>query len=281
MYGYLKCFLPNMTRDERSVLRRYYCSTCLAIKKSYGYFSTAILSYDLTVLPIVLDVFDETIKKHKGCHYPFGSKKSVLDSELWRPIAALNLAIASENITDAMQDKGSVLKKVTYKFVGMLIHRGAKRAKRDYPELFEKASAGMKRIISAERDGADITTQGEAFASMIISSIETFAELDEDKRSLLRGISIWLCLMDAIDDFDKDIKQGAYNPLLYTEGLNSENKKELINSKYIEITKYINGFKPLLSAGLGKSKHGIINKAVEIYNYKVIPYQTSIVLGKG
>ncbi len=269
-----------MTRDERSLLKRYYCSTCLAIKKSYGYFSTVILSYDLTVLPIALDVFDETVKYHKGCHYPFGSKKSKLDSDLWKPIAALNLAIAKENITDALSDKGSILKKLFYRIVGLLIHRGVKKAKKDYPELFESARIGMQNIIEVEKSNADITSQGEAFANMIISSIETFSELDDDRRDFLRGISTWLCLMDAIDDFDKDLKSGAYNPLFYTEALNSTSKQELVNSKYIEISKYINKLKHMLTACQGKSEHNIINKAVELYGNKVIPYQTSSVLNK-
>ncbi len=280
MYGYLKCFLPNMTREERSLLKRYYCSTCLAIKKSYGYFSTVILSYDLTVLPIALDIFDETVKSHKGCHYPVAHKKSKLDSELWRPIAALNLAIAQENVTDAVSDKGAFAKKALYRFVGLLIRPGVKKARREYPELFKAASAGMQNIIAAEKNDADITAQGEAFANMITSSIDTFAELSEERRAFLRGVSIWLCLMDAIDDLDKDIKGGAYNPLYYTEKLNAESKRELVNSKYMEITKYINSIKPLLAACMEKSEHPAINKALELYNRKVIPYQTSLVLNR-
>lgn len=80
MYGYLKCFLPNMTKREHNLLRRYYCSTCLAIKKNYGFFSTLILSYDLTIIPIVLDIYDETIRNNSKCHY--SSFYGKIDSDL-------------------------------------------------------------------------------------------------------------------------------------------------------------------------------------------------------
>ncbi len=280
VYGYLKCFLPNMNRTEKAIFRKYYCSTCLAIKKNYGYFSTVILSYDLTVLPIALGIFDETVKSHKRCHYQFGVKDPELDSELWKPIAALNLAIAEENRTDALSDKGSFSKKLLYRIVGLFIKRGVKRAKQDFPELFEAASRGMQRVIEAEKTECDITAQGEAFADMILSSLDTFTELTPERRELIRGISIWLCLMDAIDDLDKDIREGAYNPLLYTEGLKAETKKSLINTKYIELSKYINSLRPLFAASMNKSEHAIVNRAIELYNYKIIPYQTAAVLNK-
>ena len=276
MYGYLKCFLPNMTKQEQNLLRRYYCSNCLAIKKNYGFFSTIILSYDLTIVPILLDIYDETIKNHTKCHY--ASKYGKLDSPFWKEIGALNLAIAEQKIIDSLEDDKSFFKKLAYKCVGWLIKGGVKKAKKDFPSLFEKAKMGMKKTIEVEKNNADVITQGETFAEMIIDSIETITPLTEVKKKFVRGISIWLCLLDAIDDLDKDIKNGVYNPLIYTKELNKTSKKELINKSYLEINKYIEMINELVIEIKGTSEHEKINEALDLYLRKIIPFQTNRVL---
>ena len=276
MYGYLKCFLPNMTRGEQNLLRRYYCSNCLAIKKNYGFFSTIILSYDLTIVPIILDIYDDTIKNHEKCHYH--SKYGKLDSPYWKQIGALNLAIAEQKIIDSLEDDKSFFKRLAFKFIGLLIKGGVKKAKKDFPDLFEKAKEGMQKTIEVEKNNADVLTQGETFAKMIIDSIETITPLTKEKRNFIKGVSIWLCLMDAIDDLDKDIKKDVYNPLRYTEELNKSSKKELINSSYLEINNYIEKIKELLIDVKDTSQHEKINEALALYLNKIIPFQTNRVL---
>ena len=276
MYGYLKCVLPNMTRGEQKLLRRYYCSNCLAIKKNYGFFSTIILSYDLTIVPIILDIYDDTIKNHNKCHYH--SKYGKLDSPYWKQIGALNLAIAEQKIIDSLEDEKSFFKRLTYKCLGMLIKGGVKKAKKDFPDLFEKARLGMQKTIEVEKNNENVITQGEAFAEMIITSIETIAPLPEEKKNFIKGISIWLCLVDAIDDLEKDIKNGVYNPLIYTPELNKSSKKELVNNSYFEINKYIENITELLIGIKNTSQHPEINEALDLYLNKIIPFQTNRVL---
>ena len=278
MYGYLKCFLPNMTKNEHQLLRRYYCSTCLSIKKNYGFFNTLILSYDLTILPIVLDIYDYTIKNHSKCHYT--SLYGKLDSELWKPIAALNLAIVEQKVIDALSDEKSFFKNLGYKFIRTFIRGGLKKAKKDFPLLFEKASLGMQNVIKVEKNQGDLLAQGNAFAEMIIDSIESFYTLDTMKKEFIKGISIWLCFMDAIDDFDKDLKKNVYNPLRYTNGLISSTKKQLINNKYLEISKYCDLVMTMVSKLQNQSKNSEINSAIDIYIKKILIYQTTLVLNK-
>ena len=278
MYGYLKCFLPNMTKREQRLLRRYYCSTCLGIKKNYGFFSTLILSYDLTIIPIVLDVYDETIKNHEKCHYT--SSYGKLDSELWKPIAALNLAIAEQKVVDAISDENNFFKNIGYKFVKFVIGRGLKKAKKDYPLLFEKARNGMQNVIETEKNNGNIIEQGNSFADMIIDSINSFYDLDDNKKEFIRGISIWLCFMDAIDDLDKDLKKNVYNPLNYTEDLKSNSKNELIDNKYLQITKYCNLINEMVGRLVEKSQNDEINRAIDIYINKILTFQTTFVLNK-
>ena len=278
MYGYIKCFIPNMTKREQRLLRRYYCSTCLGIKKNYGYFSTLILSYDLTIIPIVLDIYDETIKNHEKCHYT--SSYGKLDSDLWKPIAALNLAIAEQKVVDAISDENNFFKNIGYKFARFIIGKGLKKAKKEYPLLFEKAKNGMQKVIKTEKSNGDLIAQGTSFAEMIIESIDTFYKLDDDKKDFIRGLSIWLCFMDAIDDLDKDLKKNVYNPLNYTEDLKSDSKNDLINNKYLVITKYCNLINEMVNKLSDKSENDEINRAIDIYINKILTFQTTFVLNK-
>ena len=267
-----------MTKREQRLLRRYYCSTCLGIKKNYGYFSTLILSYDLTIIPIVLDIYDDTIKNHEKCHYT--SSYGKLDSDLWKPIAALNLAIAEQKVVDAISDENNFFKNIGYKFARFIIGKGLKKAKKDYPLLFEKAKNGMQKVIKTEKSNGDLIAQGTSFAEMIIESIDTFYKLDDDKKDFIRGLSIWLCFMDAIDDLDKDLKKNVYNPLNYTEDLKSDSKNDLINNKYLVITKYCNLINEMVQKLADKSKNDEINRAIDIYINKILTFQTTFVLNK-
>ena len=56
-------------------------------------------------------------------------------------------------------------------------------------------------------------------------------------RNLFYAVGKWIYLIDALDDYDKDKKKGAYNPFLlaYQEGC----KKELIEGKHAEEVSFI------------------------------------------
>ena len=170
------------------------------------------------------------------------------------------------------------IKKYSPTYVCVSSEDAAKTLKKDFPDLFEKAKLGMQKTIEVEKNNADVLTQGEAFAEMIIDSIETITPLTEAKRNFIKGVSIWLCLMDAIDDLDKDIKKYVYNPLRYTEELNKSSKKELINSSYFEINKYIEKIKELLIDVRNTSQYEKVNEALDLYLNKIIPFQTNRVL---
>ena len=72
----------------------------------------------------------------------------------------------------------------------------------------------------------------------------------------------------------------VYNPLNYTEDLKSDSKNDLINNKYLVITKYCNLINEMVQKLSDKSKNDEINRAIDIYINKILTFQTTFVLNK-
>lgn len=105
----------------------------------------------------------------------------------------------------------------------------------------------MKNIKDQEDKGADLELQGNLTAKLLINAIE-FKDihiLNEQQKRYITALAKWLCLIDAIDDYDDDNKQGRYNPL---NNLNEssgflndiEIKGNFISKNYFLIARYYN-----------------------------------------
>ncbi len=74
-----------------------------------------------------------------------------------------------------------------------------------------------KMLELSERESTfDVLEQGRLTAEMLIQGLQKYSQIhiEAEKKELLVAIIQWVCLVDAIDDYNEDIQKKRYNPLL-------------------------------------------------------------------
>lgn len=275
MYGYLRIISTRKNNKIAKRLKRYYCATCLALRKNYGLLSTLVLSYDLVIVPVILGVIDESVEKDSKC-YLFSNANQ---EEIWKPIAAMNLAIAEQKIMDAYEDESKKSKKFKYKLAHFVLYPALKKAKNDYEGIFVAACDGMEKICEVENNDYDLMNQGKAFADMILSIMHDFVPLNQAQCDFLTGIAMWLCFMDALDDYEKDYLYNRYNPLFVDEVDQSLPIHTYVSNNYMQITEVLDSILSYFSKRFEEINDKTSNE-IMYYVRTIIPSQTKGLLDK-
>jgi len=212
MFGY---FNPRNSRSFlkiRSKFKKFYCTTCKSIQYNYGYISKALLSYDVALLSMLLDL---DTSRAKFCYIPCpycycGSFKNVKNDNDWKAIAALNLLIFTEKLNDDILDEKSWVAKIILKLYSIPINRAVK----DFPAMAKEISEGYLRIVKNENQNADAITIANDFSQMICKSLSSYFSISEQQKKIILAISSWIYLIDALDDYDKDVRKKRFNPFV-------------------------------------------------------------------
>ena len=217
MFGYVTVGNNQMTEAEYSVFSSYYCGICKATGKSSSQISRLGLSYDIAFLALVLSSFfedGECIEENCIIH-PFKKRKCVKDDNAVTYSAMAGVVLSYLKLKDDWKDDRSIKA-----LLGMtMLYRGAKKAKkfldREYP-VIEKQLAILSRYENEHSSSLDDTA--EAFGK-ILECLFTpeFISVEKERRTLAwLGLNLgrWIYIIDAVNDFEDDLKSGAYNPLI-------------------------------------------------------------------
>ena len=150
--------------------------------------------------------------------------------ELTKRLGALNTILAYYKYTDDIADenRGRVKR--------LLFKKGYKKAKKAYPELEEIVRNNLEKQQEREKEGvASVDIAADSTANMLaeISDLLLADKKSEFTHNLFYAIGKWIYLVDALDDYDKDVKKGLYNPFVKSYG--AKCKAELIQEKEEEI----------------------------------------------
>ena len=90
----------------------------------------------------------------------------------------------------------------------------------------------------------------------------------------------WIYLIDALDDYEKDVKEGSYNPFFYCYG---ENKtvKELFEKHGKEVSYVFSDVFASLKTATGECKFYFNKDLIENVIFRGIPSVTLKILKKG
>ena len=223
MFGYVKNFKPELKVREFEMYRSVYCTVCKRIGKQYGHIIRFSLSYDfafLAMLGISLEKECNEFKKThcvynplKKCSYTCGYD-SVFDYT-----CAASVIMLYYKLCDDVRDSGFV-KGMPRRIYRSLIKGAYKKAARNYPNIEQVMTEMDSAQIIAESEGSAVDTAAEPTA-IALSKICAMLSHDEVTVRVLERIGYcvgkWVYLADALDDMERDRKQGNYNPLLFTD----------------------------------------------------------------
>ena len=233
MFGYIQPDIPYLYFKDATLYKALYCGLCKSIGRSCGQTARFGLSYDMTFLSALLHNIkntDVTIEKQRCAANIFTRRPMALDDGITKTVACLNTLLTYYKLTDDILDehKGRISR--------AFFKRGYKKAKALHPDAAGIVKARMAELFELEKAGcASLDMAADPFGLMI-ADLSDYLLKDfktEKTRGLFYGIGKWVYLIDALDDYDKDIKKGNYNPFYAAYG--SPTKEEMLRGNGEEL----------------------------------------------
>ena len=229
MFGYVRTDTPYLYIKDDMLYKAMYCGVCKGIAETSGHSARMGLSYDVTFLSVLLHNvagIDVKIEKSHCLTHCIRAREMAEVDEMTRQIGALNTILVYYKYTDDIMDgdKGRG-KRLWFK-------QGFKRAKKKYPaieSIVKRNLAEQERAEKAKVDSVD--RAADATANMIaeFSNYVLGEKATEYTHNLCYALGKWIYLIDALDDYDKDVKKGAYNPFYLA--YKAENKQALLSGE--------------------------------------------------
>ena len=211
MFGYVKTDFPNMFMKDNILYKAMYCGLCKGIGKSCGQKGRFLLSYDLTFLSLFLhNVLDKDVKieKQRCIAHHIVKRPIAVPDDLTERIASLNVILAFHKLNDDVLDNGKGrLKRSLFK-------GNYKKAKKREPVLDGIVDSWYKKLLLYEKENTDVIDKAaDPFGQMIAEIVKEFTGniFNEDLYQMSYNLGKWIYLIDALDDFDKDIKKKNFN----------------------------------------------------------------------
>ncbi|MDR0918291.1 MAG: DUF5685 family protein [Oscillospiraceae bacterium] len=213
MFGYFNPRNSISYLKIRNKYRKYYCSCCKALQYNYGNLAKTLLSYDVTVFAFFMNT-DVSCAKNANIPCNFighcGSFENVKENNQWKAIGALNLLLVWQKLKDDIYDEN-----LLYAKIGLRIYRKSIiRAINDFPNMAKEIEQGYERIVALEKENADVSTIAMAFSDMMYAALSSALCISEQQKLFFNAISSWIYIIDALDDYDKDLKKKRFNPLI-------------------------------------------------------------------
>ena len=228
MFGYIIVNKPELKIKEFERYHAYYCGVCRDLHALYGRAGQATLSYDLTFLAILLTALYEphTVKTAEACVvHPF-SKHTTYRNEYTRYAAGMNLLLAYHKAEDDARDDNSLKGKAGRLF----LKKAYRKTVKEYNKKSSVCTTWLRRIHVLEKQNCtDLDALAGCFGRIMG---ELFVYREDSWAPYLRRFGFYLgkfiYLYDAWDDVEKDMEQGAFNPLRkqYEEYLQTEGHKD-------------------------------------------------------
>ncbi len=234
MFGYVKTDFANLYVKDTILYKAMYCGLCKGIGCSCGQKARLVLNYDLTFLSVLLHNLlgqDVKIEKQHCVIHRIKKRPIAIVDDLTKRIGALNVILAYHKLNDDVLDNGKGRVKRSF------FKSAYKKAKRQEPEIDVAVKTMYDELLSYEKSQCDsIDMIADPFGNMMAKIVKILMgdKYTENVKELAYNLGKWIYLIDAIDDFDKDIKNKNYNVFICAYPL-VKDKKELIEQNSREI----------------------------------------------
>ncbi len=213
--------------------RAMYCGVCKGIAQSCGQGARMGLTYDVTFLSVILHNIagiDVKIEKQHCLTHCIRSKMMANVDDMTKKLGALNTALVYYKYTDDILDGDKGRGKRLW-FVS-----GHKKTVKKYPEIERIVRENLAAQQETEKSKTDSLDRAADASANMMAELSDY--LLEDKKTpythdLFYAVGKWIYLIDALDDYDKDKKKGAYNPFVLS--YSCEDKADLMKRRQKDV----------------------------------------------
>ena len=227
MFGYIKTYKPEMKIREFDAYKAVYCSLCRQLHKDYGLFARFTLNFDYTFLAMIrMAAIQSPTSVVKGrCPYnPFAKCNNVVcgDDSLSFS-AAVAMMMFYYKLQDNRHDEG-IGKRIISFLCLPLAALWHKKAARRYPKAEQIiAEFCHQQQLLEQTDTISLDEAAHPTADALASLFSYEIDNDSTRRILAAigyNVGKWVYLIDALDDFKKDLEKKRFNPYASRLGKN-------------------------------------------------------------
>ena len=237
MFGYVRADTPYLYIKDDNLYRAMYCGVCKGISEVCGQSARMGLSYDVTFLSVLLHNLTGTDVKIEKSHcltHCIRSRQMAEVDELTRQLGALNTALVyfkyTDDIADGDHGRG---RRLWFK-------KGYRRVQKKYPEVARIVRENMQAQEKVEKNLTDSVDRAADATATMLAQFSDYAlgeKRTEESYNLCYALGKWIYLIDALDDYDKDVKKGAYNPFRLAYGVDS--RTALLQGEHGEEVRFV------------------------------------------
>ena len=233
MFGYIAPDAPYLFKKDEKLYQAVYCGLCKSIGKGCGQRARTALTYDMAFASALIHNIrgEDVIIEKKRCILHWFKRRPIAKTDnLTVALGYVNTALAYNKLCD---DKRDGDKKAVFRH---LYKRGFKRAVKRFHEIGEIINIYIQEQVRLEAENCKIMDGAAEPTAVMMRDVSRivlgeFATVYTDR--LFYSIGKWVYLIDALDDYDKDVKRGRYNVIFNTCMQNS--KAEAIKTHGEEI----------------------------------------------
>jgi len=273
LFGYVSADRPELKIKEYDTYQAYYCGLCHALKE-YSHKARILLNYDCSFLFLLMEAQrdEKPVYMQKHCMVHPLKKKMIAGYGGADYAAAVNILLGVLSMKDHAADDRDLLSGA-----GAAIYNGDyNKARARYPKTAEVIERQLKLLDEAEQRGEkEIDRAAEPFAELLAGIFEQAAEKGAERPMCSLGYNLgrWIYLIDAYDDFEKDVKKKRYNPFIARFGtektdeliecakynLNASATKACMAYDLLDIKKHGAILENILYSGIYKKAENILN----------------------
>ncbi len=212
MFGYVKPDLPYLYIKDETLYNALYCQTCKSIGKKCGQCARFSLTYDIAFMSAMVHNIkgvDVKIGREHCVAHVFKRRPIANRTEISDALGELNVILTYYKLTDDILDNGK------HRAARNFFKSGYKRAAKKHPEFDEVVARNYKLLREKEQSGeSSIDKTADPFACMLgeLSDVLLGECATEHTYRFFYNLGKWIYLIDALDDYDKDVSHSNYNP---------------------------------------------------------------------
>lgn len=241
MFGYIKPYKPELKLKEITKYSNAYCALCDQLKRDYGFMGRFVLNYDVTFLLLCQNYFDSNDEEFRRIRCPYNPlrvKMANFSKEALRYSAFINYWLVTEKLIDDYTDDKNIFKPLLRKI--LVSKKGFKSKSYRYQENVNELTELLREVYRSEqsiKDSFDFDRVTNTFGEFF-SRIFVVTNISDSEAALLKKLMFqvgkWIYIIDAYDDFEKDIKKKRFN-LLCVLGENGDIGKDEVFEKALAI----------------------------------------------
>lgn len=229
MFGTLKPQRCRLDPAEGRAHQNFYCGLCKSLDVHFSPFHRALVNYDAVFMAIVTEALLEEPEARSQCRCPMNpllTKGTVAPSEVsMKFAAAVQLLLADSWLADRAMD-GHGLAKASRRLLSPSFKKAHRMLSKLGVSLDELQNFELRQKQIEEQDKSSPSQAAEPTAEALGIVMTKIADLpgaapelktlalQEKLRSFGRSLGRMIYFNDALEDLEKDLKKGQFNPCL-------------------------------------------------------------------